>query len=74
MEGSDTAEHREAVKGQWHSWTQEGSEGAVAQPGSEVRWESESGHRAYIRGTALVYRDLQRQNKPLDELASPPSK
>ena len=27
-----------------------------------------------IRGTALVYRDLQRQNKPLDELASPPSK
>ena len=29
---------------------------------------------AFIRGTALVYRDLQRQNKPLDELASPPSK
>jgi len=28
----------------------------------------------FIRGTALVYRDLQRQNKPLDELASPPSK
>jgi len=46
VEGSDTAEHREAVKGQWHSWTQEGSEGAVAQLGSEVRWESESGHRA----------------------------
>ena len=31
-------------------------------------------HNNYIRGTALVYRDLQRQNKPLDELASPPSK
>ena len=58
VRGGGIAEHRKAVGGD-DTARQEGGgegavaqpgtgggEGAVAQPGSEVRWKSESGHRA----------------------------
>ena len=44
--GSDTAEHREVVEGAVAQPSTGRQWKVVTQPGSEVRWESESGHRA----------------------------